>query len=115
MIEAGVLLDRAELSVEVPDGHVWHCSLSLRAEEGQLSDERWAAIAGDFVEGMGFTEASGRAACRWVAVRHGLSTAGNDHVHLVVDLVREVGRGNVSVPEMAARLEEWAHPKESDL
>jgi hypothetical protein len=70
---------------------VWHCSLSLRAEEGQLSDEKWGAIAQDFVDRMGFTEASGKADCRWVAVRHGLSTNGNDHVHIAVSLVREDG------------------------
>lgn len=72
-------------------GDVWHCSLSLRAEEGQLSDERWGAIAQDFADRMGFTEASGKAACRWVAVRHGLSTNGNDHIHIAVSLVREDG------------------------
>ena len=71
---------------------VWHCSLSLRAEEGQLTDEKWGAIAQDFVDRMGFTEAgSGKADCRWVAVRHGLSTNGNDHVHIAVSLVREDG------------------------
>jgi death on curing protein len=32
-----------------------------------------------------------------------------------LDLVRDVGRGTVGIPELAARLEEWAHPKESDL
>ncbi len=32
-----------------------------------------------------------------------------------IELVREVGRGNVGVPEMAERLEVWAHPKESQL
>ena len=71
---------------------VWHCSLSLRAEEGQLTDEKWAAVAQDFVDRMGFTEVgSGKADCRWVAVRHGLSTNGNDHVHIAVSLVREDG------------------------
>ena len=40
---------------------------------------------------MGFTEASGKAPCRWVAVRHGLSKNGNDHVHIAVSLVREDG------------------------
>jgi hypothetical protein len=44
-------------------GDVWHCSLSLRAEEGQLSDKKWGAIAQDFADRMGFTEASGKAAC----------------------------------------------------
>lgn len=69
-------------------GHVWHCSLSLRADEGQLSDEKWATIAREFIDGMGFNEG---ADVRWVAVRHGLSAGGNDHVHLAVNLVREDG------------------------
>lgn len=83
---------RRVFDVDVPGGHVWHCSLSLRAEEGQLTNERWAAIATEFVDRMGFGDSEGtKAACRWVAVRHGLSKAGNDHVHLVVNLVREDG------------------------
>ncbi|MBO0982683.1 relaxase/mobilization nuclease domain-containing protein [Rathayibacter sp. SD072] len=73
------------------DASVWHCSLSLAAEEGLLSDEKWGQIAQEFVDRMGFTEVSGKAACRWVAVRHGLSTNGNDHVHIAVALVREDG------------------------
>ncbi len=83
--------DTGAVTVSRVGGHVWHCSLSLRAEEGQLSDEKWAAIAEDFVNRMGFTETSGKAACRWVAVRHGLSGNGNDHVHIAVSLVREDG------------------------
>lgn len=73
------------------DAHVWHCSLSLRAQEGEVSDELWAQISERFVAGMGFTGADGQAPCRWVALRHGVSKAGNDHVHLVVSLVREDG------------------------
>ncbi|MGI8902299.1 MAG: relaxase/mobilization nuclease domain-containing protein [Solirubrobacteraceae bacterium] len=75
----------------VKDAHVWHCSLSLRAEEGEISDERWAQIAEQLVAGMGFGGGEGKAACRWVAVRHGPSKAGNDHLHVVVSLVREDG------------------------
>jgi hypothetical protein len=71
---------------------VWHCSLSLSAEEGQLSDEKWARIATDFVDRMGFAgDDSGKANCRWVAVRHGVSKNGNDHIHIAVSLVREDG------------------------
>jgi len=82
---------RTAFDVEVPGGHVWHCSLSLRPGT-QLSDETWGAIATRFVSKMGFDDQDGtRAACRWVAVRHGLSQGGNDHVHLVVNLVREDG------------------------
>lgn len=79
----------------VPDGHrhadVWHCSLSLRAEEGALTDQQWGDIANDFVDAMGFTEASGKAQCRWVAINHGTSENGNHHIHIAVSLVREDG------------------------
>jgi hypothetical protein len=79
----------------VENGHkqadVWHCSLSLRAEEGALTDQQWGDIANDFVDAMGFTEASGKAQCRWVAVNHGTSENGNHHIHIAVSLVREDG------------------------
>lgn len=79
----------------VPNGHkqadVWHCSLSLRAEEGALTDQQWGDIANDFVDAMGFTDASGKAQCRWVAINHGTSENGNHHIHIAVSLVREDG------------------------
>jgi hypothetical protein len=71
--------------------HVFHAVLSLRADEGQLSDEQWGRIAADYMDAMGFTAASGRAECQWVAVRHGLSAEGNDHLHLAACMVREDG------------------------
>ncbi|MCJ1675654.1 relaxase/mobilization nuclease domain-containing protein [Rathayibacter sp. VKM Ac-2929] len=81
----GVVKDRVAADV-------WHCSLSLSAEEGQLTDEQWGRITTDFVQRMGFAgEDTGKADCRWVAVRHGLSKNGNDHVHIAVSLVREDG------------------------
>lgn len=73
------------------DGNVWHCSLSLNPGEGPLSDEQWAAIATDFMDEMGFTDAGGRSPARWVAVRHGLSKKGNDHIHIAASCVREDG------------------------
>lgn len=83
---------RAAFGVEVPGGHVWHCSLSLRAEEGMRTDEEWRKIATDFVKAMDFDDPdSPRASCRWVAIRHGVSTNGNDHIHIAVNLVREDG------------------------
>lgn len=73
--------------------HVWHCSLSLAPSEGPLSDEQWAAISEQFIARMGFADpASDTPPCRWVAIRHGESKAGNDHVHLVVGLVQEDGK-----------------------
>lgn len=80
------------MDVNVTGGHVWHCSLSLRAEEGRLTDQQWQAIATEFIAEMGFDDAQGtKAACRWAAVHHGASANGNDHIHVVVDLVREDG------------------------
>jgi hypothetical protein len=87
-------LDRASrnLDVTVPAGHVWHCSLSLRTEEGMRTDEEWGQIASDFVKAMDFDDPeSPKAPCSWVAVRHGVSKSGNDHIHIAVNVVREDG------------------------
>lgn len=40
---------------------------------------------------MGFTETSAKAAARWVAVHHGTSAGGNDHVHIAASMVRQDG------------------------
>lgn len=72
-------------------GHVFHASLSLRADEGELDATTWGNIARDYVEAMGFTEASGKAGCEWAAFHHGVSKNGNDHIHVAVCLVREDG------------------------
>lgn len=83
---------RTAFDVDIPAGHVWHCSLSLRADEGMLTDEQWSDIASNFVTAMEFDDNQGtKAPCRWAAVHHGVSENGNDHVHLVVNLVREDG------------------------
>lgn len=83
---------RTAYEVEVKGGHVWHCSLSLRADEGTLTDGDWGKIARDFIAAMEFDDNQGtKAPCRWVAVRHGLSENGNDHIHIAVNLVREDG------------------------
>ncbi|MGO1569357.1 MAG: relaxase/mobilization nuclease domain-containing protein, partial [Brachybacterium sp.] len=72
------------------EANVWHCSLSLNTSEGELGDEKWAAIANRFVELMGINDGV-RSEARWAAVHHGQSTAGNDHVHIAVALVRDDG------------------------
>ncbi|MGQ4535180.1 relaxase/mobilization nuclease domain-containing protein [Dermabacteraceae bacterium P13115] len=72
---------------------VFHVTLSLGPDEGALSDEAWARAAHMFVEEMGFVnDSSGAADCNWFAVHHGRSKAGNDHIHIAVNLVREDGR-----------------------
>ena len=87
--------DSANSDVVVSDGHVWHCSLSIGKTDGVLDDARWRSIARRFVTRMGFADADGtKAPCRWAAIRHGLSGEtgdGNDHIHIVVNLVRSDG------------------------
>ncbi|MBG6191689.1 hypothetical protein IWX64_002656 [Arthrobacter sp. CAN_A212] len=86
-------LDRAKqfYGTDVDGGHVFHCSLSLSAEEGKLTDQQWGDITNDYMKSMGFTEDSGKAPARWAAVRHGVSKNGNDHVHIVASMIRDDG------------------------
>ncbi|UNN05335.1 relaxase/mobilization nuclease domain-containing protein [Rhodococcus opacus] len=93
------------------DANVWHCSLSLHADEGQLTDEKWGEIAQQFMDEMGFTGQSGRSPARWVAARHGVSSKGNDHIHIAASVVREDGtkvdlwRSKKRASEIVAKLE----------
>ncbi|GAB2864469.1 relaxase/mobilization nuclease domain-containing protein [Nocardioides pacificus] len=64
--------------------HVFHAALSLHRDEGQLSDEQWQRVADEYVRGMGFVGQEGRPDASWMAVHHGVSTEGNDHIHVVV-------------------------------
>lgn len=77
--------------VEVDGGHIWHLSLTNPAGDRELSDEEWAGVAREAMDRLGFSSASGKAPAPWVAVRHGRSASGNDHVHVAVSLVREDG------------------------
>lgn len=100
LYDTGVTVPRTEqdpdtgerITVGRKPAGVWHCSLSLKADEGRLTDELWQKISSDFVEKMGFTNIENpEQSSRWVAIRHGLSKAGNDHVHIAVQMVREDG------------------------
>ncbi|MBO1768247.1 hypothetical protein [Allobranchiibius sp. GilTou38] len=71
--------------------HVFHAALSLHADDPSLTDEQWQAVASEYVDGMGFTEGGPGVGCTWVAFHHGESEHGNDHIHVVVNLVREDG------------------------
>jgi MobA/VirD2-like, nuclease domain len=79
--------------VQVLGGHVYHVPLSIPAEDGLLGDARWRQVVEEAMDALGFgPDAEGRGGCRWVAVHHGLSAHSNDHVHVVVQLVRGGGR-----------------------
>lgn len=72
------------------DVNVWHCSLALPARE-VLSAEQWEQVTREFADGMNLTDAGGRSPVRWVAIHHGPSKGGNDHVHIAASMVREDG------------------------
>ena len=50
-----------------------------------LTDQQWVSLAEDYLKRMGLEEAT------WIAVRHGLSKTGNDHIHLMVNLAGKEG------------------------
>lgn len=77
--------------VQVPRGEVYHFSLSNPAGDRVLSDAEWATTAREALSAVGLADDGPKAPVRWAAVRHGLSTAGNDHVHVVAVLARADG------------------------
>lgn len=82
---------RQLFGTEVKHGSVWTASLSNAPRDRRLTDEEWATAARTLVDRLGFGEEAGKAPCRWIAVRHGFSKQGNDHIHVAVGLVREDG------------------------
>ncbi len=81
---------RDEFGVVVPDGAVFHMALSNGPADADLSDAQWAQISQRVMTDLGFDDPA-QAGCRWAAVRHGHSSAGNDHVHVAVSMVRDDG------------------------
>lgn len=67
-------------------GYVYHVPISIDASE-HLDDQQWREVAETFVAKMQLGED-----VNWVAVHHGASAKGNDHVHLVINLIRDDGR-----------------------
>ena len=70
---------------------VWHCALAAAPEDPLLSDAQWHEIAAEFMDRMGLASREDWDAVRWIAVRHGLSSGGIDHVHIVATLARQDG------------------------
>ncbi|MBA4023905.1 MAG: hypothetical protein C0482_16220 [Gordonia sp.] len=82
----------ARAMARVEDANVWQCSLALRADEAELSDELWGKIVDDFMREMGFDSVDPKdAGSRWAAIHHGKSANGNDHIHIAASMVREDG------------------------
>ena len=72
---------------------VWHCSVAIPATDPALTDSQWREVAEAIAEAVGL-EDTRDGAVRWVAVRHGLSSAGNDHIHIVATLAGRTENGD---------------------
>ncbi|MEU2868671.1 mobilization protein [Streptomyces olivoreticuli] len=86
--ELQLLLDQPVQAIEKelrPDKHVWHCSVRAAPGDRILSDQEWGEIARRVVAATGIDDGDG-AGCRWAAMRHA-----EDHIHIIVTLVREDG------------------------
>lgn len=84
-------LNRRAFGVDPDAKHIWHCSLSIPYQDREVADQEWADIAARFMDEMDFTEAQAKAPCQWVAVHHGRSTKGNDHIHIMASTIRSDG------------------------
>ncbi|WP_045825014.1 relaxase/mobilization nuclease domain-containing protein [Williamsia herbipolensis] len=70
-------------------GYVWHTSIAIPAGDGAIAQETWAQIARDVMERTGIAATDDPGGCRWIAVHHGRSAEGNDHIHIAATLVRQ--------------------------
>lgn len=78
-----------------PDNHkraqVFHVSLSLDPTQGIKDDDFWDTMVREYLHGMEMDGTDGKPPMRWTAIRHGVSSNGNDHVHIAVSMIREDG------------------------
>jgi len=91
MLAAELDFTRAQLRPEVKEKFVWHGVISVDTDDGHLSAEQWSDIATTITDHLGFNTDS-ETSVRWIAVHHGDSAGGNDHVHLVANLINDDGR-----------------------
>jgi hypothetical protein len=87
--DLGAGLDEAHelYGTDPKGGHILHLSLSLPPDDRHLSDDQWGEIANKAMTALGCESDSVEPAA-WVAVGHGTSANGNEHVHIAASLVR---------------------------
>jgi hypothetical protein len=66
--------------------YIVHISLSIKSDDGMLSDFEWQEIAQKFTEKLQLNSFDTTEQFRWLAVRHGVSSNGNDHIHLAINI-----------------------------
>ena len=75
------------------------CSLAIKAGQGILTDQEWESVIRDYLTRMNIIDGDKDQVVTWLAVRHGLSANGNDHVRQGV-----AQRGRVHTPRAQGRL-----------
>jgi hypothetical protein len=111
--DLGAALDEANdaYGTNPSGGHLYHLSLSLPPGDRLLSDEEWAQMSQVVMESLGF-EGKGTKAAAWVAIGHGMSAQGNQHIHIAASLVRvdgskvDIWRDRMTLSRVCAELEE---------
>jgi len=91
MVAADLDYPRRWYAPETNSEFVYHVSISNPVEDRDLSDEQWRVVAETAAARLGFGEPHSDRGVRWMAVHHGTSVNGDDHIHLVANLVREDG------------------------
>ena len=72
-------------------GHIWHVSLSIPKVDRLIVDDEWSDMAQRVMSALGF-ERQGVQPAAWVAIGHGASADGNQHLHIAASLIRLDGR-----------------------
>ena len=62
-----------------------------QGRQGILTDQEWEAVIRDYLTRMNIIDGDDDQGVTWLAVRHGLSANGNDHVHIMVQLAADDG------------------------
>jgi hypothetical protein len=89
-IGSGLDAAHEEFGTNPKAGHILHVSVSLPPGDRQLGDDQWTQIAHKAMEALGL-EGEGTQPAAWVAIGHGTSANGNQHIHLAASLVRVDG------------------------
>jgi len=93
MLASELDFTRVQLRPEVVEKFVFHMTATAAPEDGHLTDDAWAGIAGTIGAHLRFDEHESTGVdTRWLAVHHGLTRNGHDHIHLMANLVNEDGR-----------------------
>jgi len=92
MLAIGLDSTRITMAPEVTEKFVLHTTVTAAPEDGLLGGQTWRAIAESIAEHLGFEDEAPGAPIRRIAVYHGLTKNGHDHIHVVANRVGEDGR-----------------------